>query len=238
MVPAYDEEARLGPSLQRIRDYYATQSYGWDVTIVSDGSKDGTNEIVSRFAAENPQFQLLAYEPNRGKGYAVRRGMLSAKGDWVLFMDADLATPLEETDKLLSHMADGAEVAIGSRPMKDSKLEVHQPLWREALGRGANKLVQLLAVRGISDTQCGFKCFTRPVARDVFGRCKLNGFSFDFEALMVARDLGYRIDEVPIRWSHQEGSKVVFWRDYPRAFRDLIKLRMLGKSRRLEKNES
>ena len=238
MVPAYDEEARLGPSLQHIADYYAGQSYPWNVTIVSDGSKDRTNEIVAEFAKSNPQFELLAYSPNRGKGYAVRRGMLAAKGDWVLFMDADLATPLEETEKLLSHMIDGAQVSIGSRPMKDSKLEVHQPIWREALGRGANKLVQMLAVRGISDTQCGFKCFTRPVAQDVFSRCKLDGFSFDFEALMVARDLGYRIDEVPIRWAHQEGSKVVFWRDYPRALRDLVRLRAMGKTRRLEKNES
>lgn len=238
MVPAYDEEARLGPSLQRIAAYYEAQAYRWDVTIVSDGSKDRTNEIVLEFAKRNPSFQLLAYSPNRGKGYAVRRGMLAAKGDWVLFMDADLATPLEETEKLLKHMADGAKVAIGSRPMKDSQLEVHQPLWREALGRAANKLVQLLAVKGITDTQCGFKCFTREVAQDVFGRCKLDGFSFDFEALMVARDLGYRIDEVPIRWAHQEGSKVVFWRDYPRALRDLVKLRLMGKGRRLEKNES
>lgn len=238
MVPAYDEEARLGPSLQRIADYYSRQTYSWDVTIVSDGSRDRTNEITEEFAGKNPNFRLLGYLPNRGKGYAVRRGILEATGEWILFMDADLATPLEETEKLLKHMAEGADIAIGSRPMKESKLEIHQPLWREALGRGANKIVQMLAIRGIDDTQCGFKCFTRPVAQDVFTRCKFDGFSFDFEALMVAGDLGYRIDEVPIRWAHQEGSKVVFWRDYPRAFRDLIRLRLMGKGRRLEKNES
>jgi len=237
VVPAYNEEVRLAKSLDAMAEYYCSQSYSWNITVVSDGSDDRTDQIVTEFAARHPQFSLLSYRPNRGKGYAVRKGMLAASGEWVLFMDADLATPLTETEKLISHLVDGADVAIGSRPLRESKLEKHQPFLREALGRTANALVQLLAVRGIRDTQCGFKLFARDVARDVFRRCKLDGFSFDFEALMVARDLGYRIDEVPIRWSHQEGSKVVFWRDYPRALRDLVKLRLKGKAKRLEPNE-
>lgn len=238
MVPAYNEEQRLAPNLEKIDAYYGGQPYEWDVCVVSDGSKDRTNDIVSEFAKSHPKFSLVAYEPNRGKGYAVRKGMLCAKGELVLFMDADLATPLEETSKLLEHMDKGADVAIGSRPLKESNLEKHQPLWREALGRGSNALVQLLAVKGIKDTQCGFKVFTAKAAQEVFTRCKLNGFSFDFEALMVARDLGLRIDEVPIRWSHQEGSKVVFWRDYPRALKDLVGLRIKGRKARLERSES
>jgi dolichyl-phosphate beta-glucosyltransferase len=124
-------------------------------------------------------------------------------------------------------------VAIGSRPLRESRLEVRQPLYRELLGRTFNKAVQLLAIRGISDTQCGFKLFTAKAASEVFTRCRLDGFSFDFEALIVARDLGFRIDEVPIRWAHQEGSKVVLLRDGPRMLLDLVKLRMRGRKSRL-----
>lgn len=233
VVPAYDEESRLLPTLERLHDYYEAQEYPYDVVVVSDGSKDRTEEIVSEFAKSHPKFRLIAYKPNRGKGYAVRTGMLAATGDLVLFCDADMATPQEETEKLLEHMLEGADIAIGSRPLKESKLEKHQPFIREMFGRASNMLIQMLAVRGIHDTQCGFKMFTKKACKDVFTRCKLDGFSFDFEALMIARDLGYRIDEVPIRWFHQEGSKVVFWRDYPRSFRDLIGLRAKGKKKRV-----
>jgi dolichyl-phosphate beta-glucosyltransferase len=233
VVPAYNEEARIGPSLERLAEYYGAQDYKWDIAVVSDGSTDRTNEIVSDFASKHPNFKLIDSQPNHGKGFVVRKGMLEATGDWILFCDADLATPQEETEKLISHMRDGADIAIGSRPMKESKLEVRQPLYREFLGRCFNKAVKLLAIKGIDDTQCGFKMFTSKAAKDVFSRCTLDGFSFDFEALMIARDLGYRIDEVPIRWSHQEGSKVVLMRDGPRMLRDLVKLRFRGKKKRL-----
>jgi dolichyl-phosphate beta-glucosyltransferase len=159
--------------------------------------------------------------------------MLEVEAELLLFCDADLATPQEETDKLLARMKDGADVAIGSRPLRDSRLERRQPWLRERLGRTANKIIQLLGIRGISDTQCGFKMFTQAAGQAVFSRCTMDGFSFDFEALMIARDLRYRIDEVPIRWSHQEGSKVVMMRDGPRALRDLIILRFRSKRKRL-----
>ncbi len=233
VVPAYNEEERLPRTLARLDEYYRAQDYPWDVTVVSDGSTDRTEEIVQAFAKEHAGFRLIASRPNRGKGYVVRKGMLEAQGDLVLFCDADLATPQEETEKLLAHMRQGADVAIGSRPLADSKLEKHQPFLREFLGRGFNKAVQLLAIRGIDDTQCGFKMFTRKAAQDVFRRCTFDGFSFDFEALLIARDLGFRIDEVPIRWSHQEGSKVVMMRDGPRALRDLVRLRLKSKRARL-----
>jgi dolichyl-phosphate beta-glucosyltransferase len=237
VVPAYDEEVRLLPTLERLHEYYEGQGYPYDVIVVSDGSRDRTNQITEDFAKSYPKFRLLAYTPNRGKGYAVRTGMLEAQGDLILFCDADMATPQEETEKLLARMNLGADIAIGSRPLKESKLEKHQPFLREMFGRAANKLIQVLAVKGIQDTQCGFKMFTKKSAHDVFARCKLTGFSFDFEALMIARDLGYKIDEVPIRWFHQEGSKVVFWRDYPRAFRDLIGLRVKGRKKRLGRGD-
>jgi len=236
VIPAYNEDQRILPTLERVRDYLTAQDYTWSVTLVSDGSKDRTVAIAQEFAAQNAGFHVIDYQPNRGKGYAVRRGMLEVDGDRILFSDADLAAPIEEVEKLLEHMEAGADVAIGSRPLKESNLEIRQPLYREYLGRAFNFAVQTLAIRGIKDTQCGFKLFTQKAARDIFSRCKLDGFSFDFEALMVARDLGYRIDEVPIRWRHQEGSKVVLMRDGPRMLRDLVKLRLKGKRARLEPN--
>ncbi len=232
-MPAYNEETRLQPTLERLNEYYGQQDYKWQVLIISDGSSDRTNEIAGQFSENHPGFQLLAYSPNHGKGYAVRKGMLEVNAELLLFCDADLATPQEETEKLLAHMKEGADVAIGSRPLTDSKLERRQPLYREFLGRAFNKLVQMIGIRGIDDTQCGFKMFTKAAADEIFKRCKLDTFSFDFEALMIARDLGLRIDEVPIRWSHQEGSKVVLMRDGPRAVRDLIRLRLKGKRGRL-----
>lgn len=233
IVPAYNEMARIAPTLTRIAEFFSQQSYTWSVAVVSDGSTDDTNRIVREFAAKDDHFQLIAYSPNHGKGYAVRQGMLTLDADFLLFSDADLAAPIEEIDKLWAAMDAGADVAIGSRPLKDSKLEIRQPWYREMLGRAFNKAVQILAIKGIDDTQCGFKLFRLDVAQDIFQRCKLDGFGFDFESLMIARDLNYKIAEVPIRWSHQEGSKVVLMRDGPRMLRDLIKLRLAGKKARL-----
>lgn len=237
VVPAYNEEVRILPTLQRLEEYLRVQPYTWSVTVVSDGSKDKTNEIVSDFAAQHPGFALLDSQPNRGKGFVVRKGMTEVSGEYLLFSDADLATPIEEIEKLWPKMPE-AEVAIGSRPLRESKLEKRQPIYREMLGRFANKLIQFLAVPGIQDTQCGFKLFRGDVGKDIFSRCKTNGFGFDFEALMIARDLGYNIAEVPIRWFHMEGSKVVLWRDVPKSLLDLLKLRLKGKRKRLEVRES
>lgn len=234
IVPAFNEEERLPRTLARLHEYYSQQTYPYDVLVVSDGSTDGTEKLTREFAALHPEFKYMGYAQNRGKGFAVRHGIENATGDLILFCDADLATPQEETEKLLVHMCNGADVAIGSRSLRESNLEIHQPFYREFLGRAFNKMVQILAIKGIADTQCGFKMFTKKAAKDIFSRCKLDGFGFDFEALMIARDLGYRIDEIPIRWSHQEGSKVVLMRDGPRALRDLIKLRLAGKKKRLE----
>lgn len=235
IIPAYNEEARLERTLARIQEYLSGQSYSWSVTVVSDGSTDSTEAIASGFAAKDARFSVMPCRPNRGKGAVVRDGMLAAEADYVLFSDADLAAPIEEIEKLWPAVEKGAEIAIGSRPLKESSLEVRQPLYREMMGRVFNLCVQTLAIRGIKDTQCGFKLFRKDVARDVFSRCKLDGFGFDFEALMIAKDLGYAIAEIPIRWAHQEGSKVVLMRDGPRMLRDLVKLRIKGKRARMEK---
>lgn len=235
IIPAYNEEARLRPTLERIGEYLSAQSYDWCVMVVSDGSKDRTVEIANEIAKGDLRYSVIDCKQNRGKGAVVRQGMMFAEADLLLFSDADLAAPIEEIEKLLPKMDEGFDVAIGSRPLKESSLEIRQPFYREWMGRAFNKAVQLLAIKGIQDTQCGFKLFKRDVARDVFSRCKLDGFGFDFESLMIARDLNYKIAEVPIRWAHQEGSKVVLMRDGPKMLAELVKLRLSGKTKRLEK---
>ncbi len=236
IVPAYNEELRLVASLERMREYLDSRPWSYSVTVVDDGSTDQTRRIAEEFARQHPQFFAIGYGQNRGKGHAVRYGMLRAEGAYLLLSDADLAAPIEEVEKLLAAVSNDVPIAIGSRPLARSSIEIHQPKYREIMGRMANKLIQWMGIRGIRDTQCGFKLYEAGVARKIFSRCKLDGFSFDFEALMIAIDLGYRIAEVPIRWAHQEGSKVVFWRDYPRALRDLVRLRLAGKHRRLTLN--
>ncbi|GMV37493.1 MAG: hypothetical protein AMXMBFR61_20010 [Fimbriimonadales bacterium] len=231
IIPAYNEEARIEGTLRRVAEYLDGRGASYRVTVVSDGSTDETERIVRAFAEGHPCFDLLTYSPNRGKGYAVRHGMLNRDGDRMLFSDADLATPIEELEKLEAAMAAGADVAIGSRPLRESRLEVRQPFYREWLGRAFNRFVQLLGVPGIHDTQCGFKLFTHEAAKEIFSRCTYDGFSFDIEALYVARLLRYEIAEVPIVWRHQAGSKVNLLRDGMRMTWDLLKLRTRGSAR-------
>jgi len=228
VVPAYNEEPRLAKSLQRVREYLSGQLYAWEVVVVDDGSTDRTPEIARGCAEQDPRFRLISYSPNSGKGAAVRTGMMDAEADWLLLCDADLAAPIEEVEKLF---AAEKPIAIGSRPLRESNLEIRQPWWREAAGRAFNYAVQALSIRGIKDTQCGFKLFSREAAKAIFPRCRFDGFSYDFEALMIGQKLGFEIAEVPIRWSHQEGSKVRLVRDGLGMLRDLVKLRLSLTSR-------
>lgn len=228
VVPAYNEEPRLGATLQRIREYLEQTGWTWRVLVVSDGSTDGTERIAREFADGDNRFEVIAYQPNRGKGHAVRVGMLALDAEWRLLCDADLATPIEEVEKLF---ASGAPVAVGSRALDRSRLEVRQPFYREWAGRAFNKAVQLLGVRGIRDTQCGFKLFRGDVAEQVFSRCHLDGYGYDFEALMLARAFRHEIAEVPVRWRHQEGSKVRLLRDGLKMLWDLVVLRLTFGSR-------
>ena len=230
IIPAYNEAERLPLTLAATVDYFRGRSEPFEVLIVDDGSTDGTATLVTEYARAHPDvaLQCLNYGGNRGKGHAVRYGMLRAGGDLRLFCDADLATPAEEYEVVLDAMQrEGAAIGIGSRPLRTSHLLVHQPWYREWLGRSFNKAVRLLAVPGISDTQCGFKIFTAKSAQDVFSRCRLDGFAFDSEALYVASRLGYKIAEVPIRWSHKDGSKVSLVRDGLKMLRDLSLIRHL-----------
>ncbi len=234
IIPAFNEAARLPLTLSATVDYFAARQKAlgedFEVLVVDDGSTDGTAAVVQEFKSSHPEtdVQCLSYGGNRGKGYAVRFGMLRAKGEMRLFCDADLATPAEEYEVVRAAMEQThAPVGIGSRPLQSSNLLVHQPWYREQLGRGFNAAVQLLAVPGIKDTQCGFKIWTAASAASVFSNCRVDGFAFDSEALFVARRLGYAVVEVPIRWSHKEGSKVSMVRDGLKMLRDLSRIRWM-----------
>ncbi len=236
VIPAFNEAARLPLTLRATVDYFAARKEalgeGFEVLVVDDGSTDATALVVEEFAATHPEasVQRLSYGGNRGKGYAVRYGMLRASGDLRLFCDADLATPAQEYEVVLAAMQQQdtpTPIGIGSRPLRNSHLLVHQPWYREQLGRGFNAAVQILAVPGIQDTQCGFKVFTADAAKAVFSQCRLDGFAFDSEALFVARRLGFAVAEVPIRWSHKDGSKVSMVRDGFKMLVDLSRIRWM-----------
>ena len=225
IIPAYDEEKRLGASLEAIADYLGRQSYASEIIAVNDGSTDGTLEVLHSFQVKYPAIRIISYPNNRGKGYAVRQGILSAKGLYTLFTDADLNTPMEEVKKLFTAINGGADVAIGSRMAPGAAKIVRRPWIRRIGSKGLNLAIRLLAVPGIGDTQCGFKLFKAEAGRDIFGRSFLERFSFDVEILYLARKLGYSVAEIPIAWFYRGGSKVRPFQDGLRFLKDIIKIR-------------
>ncbi len=220
VIPAYDEAARLTPTLVRVREWFLRSGLEYEVIVVDDGSRDATSDVARAGGAV-----VLRHEPNRGKGYAVRRGMLAARGERRLFCDADLSTPIEELPTLMDALARGFDVAIASRAVAGARVEVHQPAYREAMGRLFNVLVQGLLLPGLSDTQCGFKLFTARAAEEAFAPCRLDGFCFDVEALYVARRRGLRIAEVPVVWRNDTASRVSLGGGSA-AFVDLVRIRL------------
>ena len=208
VIPAYNEALRLPSSLDRIERFATEQQLKLEVIVVDDGSRDGTAEVVSQRVARWPQLRLLQAERNAGKGAAVRLGMSAARGRYRVFSDADLSVPIDDLEKLLRPLREGAGVAIASRALKDSEIELHQPWYRETMGKIFNKLVRLFVLGGVHDTQCGFKAFTAEVAQRVFPPLQTHGFGFDVEILYRAQRAGYRIVEVPTRWINSPQSRV------------------------------
>ncbi len=227
VIPAYNEESRLSLTLERIRAYAASKSFSTEVLVVDDGSRDGTAAAASRAGQQWRALRLLRNPGNRGKGFSVRHGMLHAAGQIILFSDADLSAPIEEADKLLEAIEAGHDVAIGSRGLRPELIEVHQSSLRESAGKTFNLLVRAITRLPFRDTQCGFKAFRREAARAIFRRQQIDGFGFDVEVLYLARKLGYRTVEVPVRWSHSEGTKVSMFGDSRRMFTDLLRIRWM-----------
>ncbi len=226
VIPAYNEEKRLTDSLPVFLDYLRKQDYTWEVVVVDDGSHDKTSEVAKRLLADVPHKILLNW-PNAGKGASIRNGMLAATGEWRLFSDADMSTPITEFDKFFKiiNTEPDTDIIIGSRALAESKLRIHQPFYREFMGRIFNVCVQMLVLPGIHDTQCGFKVFRGAVADEIFPRQRLNGFTFDVELLMLARQAGYHIREYPIVWLNDSATKVNPIRDSIKMFLDLLRMK-------------
>lgn len=226
VVPAYNESGRLPGSLRRMREYFDAMGEEYEVLVVDDGSSDGTHSTSAALAESWPQLRVIRFERNRGKGAAVRAGMLAARGEHRLFSDADLSTPLEELPKLRDRLRGDTKVAIASRALADSQIDVHQQKRRELMGRTYNRLLQLLVLRGVHDSQCGFKVFTADAAVACFEPLRTMRFGFDAEVLVRAQARGWEIAEVPVRWQHVEASRVNSVRDASRMLFDLLLLRL------------
>ena len=237
VIPAYNEEQRLPPTLSAIRAYLdgSDDQSNAEILVVDDGSRDGTADLVESVAKQDPRVRLVRNPGNHGKGYSVRHGMLKARGEWILFSDADLSAPIEELPKLLNAARkQKAQVAIGSRALDRSLVGVHQSALREFAGRLLNRVMRLITGLKFMDTQCGFKLFHRDAAQLIFARQQLDSFTFDVEDLFIARQLGIPSIEVPVRWNNVEGTKVGVLVG-PRFFLDLLLIhwyRLAGKYRR------
>lgn len=225
VIPAYNEEKRLPRTLDEVVAYLRQQRYTWEILVVDDGSSDGTRELAAAASSRIAELRLIAYDQNRGKGYAVRQGILAAAGRYRLFMDADNSTTIDHVERFWPFFEQGADVVIGSRDVPGAEIPVPQPWYREVAGSVGNLIIQLIAVPGISDTQAGFKAFTDRAAQDIFPRLTIDRWGFDVEILAVARLRGFVIKEVPIRWVNSPESKVKL-SSYFAVLREVLQVRL------------
>jgi glycosyltransferase involved in cell wall biosynthesis len=224
VIPAFNEEARLPGTMTKISAYIRARQHASEVIVVDDGSRDRTADIARSFEKEIPRLLVLSNERNRGKGFSVRRGMLEAGGQFVLFTDADLSAPIEEADKLLAALTNH-DVAIGSRAMNRSLISVRQSVFREYAGMMFNLIVRAVLRLPFVDTQCGFKAFRREPCRIIFEQQRIERFGFDPELLYLARHHGLRAAEIPVRWGHSPDTKVSMLRDSVQMFLDVFLIR-------------
>ena len=232
IVPAFNEAEQITSTLRGLTDYLQPQypQGGVEILIVDDGSGDETGELVRPWADEYDWIRCLSYQPNRGKGYAVRTGMLAARGQRRLFCDADLSIPIEELQQLEAALDAGADIAIGSKSLPGSVALRPRPLYRRAMGRVFNRVVRSVGLSEFRDTQCGFKLVTAAAAMDLFQRASVDGFAFDVELLLLARQR-FTVREVAVRWTHRRASRVSMGLDSARMFVEIMRLRhRLGSS--------
>jgi glycosyltransferase involved in cell wall biosynthesis len=225
VIPAYNEAARLGATLEKVLAYVHAHGWNAEVIVVNDGSRDTTADIARRFAAKDPLLRLVENPGNRGKGYSVRNGMLNAKGDVVLFSDADLSSPIEEASKLLKALEEGADIAIGSRWLRAETQTQRQPLYRQLFGRIFNLMLRLTLGVKFKDTQCGFKAFKKPAAQAIFPLQKIERWGFDPEILFLAKKKGFRVLEIPVAWGHSGGTRINPLVDGSRMFLEMLRIR-------------
>lgn len=238
VIPAYNEASRIGPSLQRVVDYLRGR-YGagrFEIIVVDDGSRDSTVSVVEQLGAQAPEVKLIHFSHNRGKGAAVRAGMLVATAEVVLFSDADLSTPIEEIEGALKLLEEGSDVVIGSRALAGSRILVRQNRLREWLGKLFNLLLRATLPIPFRDTQCGFKLFRYEAAHAVFQRVSTEGFAFDVEAILIALQLGYHVREMPVNWINDPESKVTLLRHPAQMLVDLWRIRRAFASRSLQRS--
>jgi len=225
IIPAYNEGARLGTTLDRVLNYVAAQRWDAEVIVVNDGSRDQTPDLVRSYAQTHPALRLLENPGNRGKGYSVCNGMLHAGGEILLFSDADLSSPIEETPKLFAAIRSGADIAIGSRWLRPELQAHRQSALRQFYGRIFNLALRILLGLNFKDTQCGFKAFTRKAAQTIFPLQEIERWGFDPELLYLARRSGLKVKEVAVVWSHSEGTRINPLRDGIRMFAEVLKIR-------------
>ncbi len=228
IIPAYNEEKRIEISLDAAMNYLNEHNYSYEILVVDDGSEDKTAEAVENFNGEN--LAVIRLERNTGKGAAVRRGMLEAKGKIRIFSDADFSTPIYELPKILKSLENGFDICIGSRAVDYSMIKEHQPFYREFMGKTFNKIVQTLVIKGVKDTQCGFKGFTEKAAQELFSKAKINGFGFDVEILYLAKLHGFKVDEVSVEWYNDHRSTVNPFIDSTKMLLEIFKVRGLHKN--------
>lgn len=234
VIPAYNEAERIGPGLEQILEHVERTRLDCEVILVDDGSHDHTAEVVRQRLEGRVPLTILRQEPNQGKAAAVKRGILAARGRYVGFVDADMSTPFAEIDRCLAALETSAEVAIGSRALRDSDIERRQPWYRALAGRAFGAYTRLFLLPGISDSQCGFKFFRYEVAQDLFRRQRLSGWAFDAELLYLAQRLGYQIAQIPVHWINDPNTKVSMLRAGPRMLLDVLRVRRLHRGLRRE----
>lgn len=232
IIPAYNEEKIIADNLEKVSSFLKTKKYGWEIIVVNDGSKDKTAEIVERLSEKDKKIRIINLGVNQGKGAAIRAGVLGAKGEYILFSDADLSVPVDFADSFLETLEKGADVVIGSRRTAHSNIIKHQKLLRESLGRVFTMLSKITTFTNISDFTCGFKAFRKDAAIAIFSRTLINRWVYDTEILFLAKKLKYKIIEMPVDWVNRGDSRVKLMKVVVPSFIDLFRIRMydlLGK---------
>jgi glycosyltransferase involved in cell wall biosynthesis len=225
VIPAYNESARISKALNEVLRVVRERGWHAEVLVVNDGSTDRTAAIVTEFAQLHPEIRLLNNPENRGKGFSVRNGVLNAVGEIVMFTDADLSAPMEEAELLFAALHQGADIAIGSRWLERNRQTHKQPLYRQFFGRCFNAITRLVMGLPFADTQCGFKAFRRPVAQTIFQLQRIERWGFDPELLFIALKRGYKIQEVPVTWGHDERSRLSYIKDGIKMLEEIAYIR-------------